>query len=335
MTREEFEARHESLWIEMENLLLVLEGRRRRRPRLLPSVLKDDRPATARFDFLYRAVCRHLVLARQRLYGTDLVQRLNRLALRAHRQLYGRRRNSGQWALTRFLLHGFPAAVRGRARTVGLAALLFFGPLLGMAAAVVVEPWTVHTVLSPQQVRSVESMYDPASDHFSKERPSDTNLGMFGYYIQNNIGIAFRTFAGGVLFGVGAIFFLVYNGIIIGATLGHLTGIGYGQTFFGFVAGHSALELTAIVLAGAAGLDLGWAVVAPGRLTRVEALKRAARSSVTLVYGVLLMLVLAAFVEGFWSPLVHVPSYLKYGVALLLWAGTIAYFSFAGRNDGS
>ena len=88
---------------------------------------------------------------------------------------------------------------------------------------------------------------------------------MLAFYIYNNVRIDFQCFAGGLLFGVGSIFFLVYNGLHIGAVAGHLTRVGYGETFWGFVAGHSSFELLGAVLAGAAGLRIGYALVAPGR----------------------------------------------------------------------
>ncbi len=128
---------------------------------------------------------------------------------------------------------------------------------------------------------------------------------MFGFYIMNNIGIAFQTFASGVLLGLGSLFFLLFNGLMIGSVAGHLTQIGYVQTFWPFVIGHGAFELTAITFAGAAGLKLGWALLAPGRLTRGEALRLAARRSVQLIAGVIVLLLLAAFTEACWSSISH------------------------------
>ncbi|MGC3468390.1 stage II sporulation protein M, partial [Pseudomonas aeruginosa] len=77
--------------------------------------------------------------------------------------------------------------------------------------------------------------------------------------------------------------------------------IGYVQTFWPFVIGHGAFQLTAITFAGAAGLKLGWALLAPRRLTRGEALRLAARRSVQLIAGVNVLLLLAAFTEAYWS----------------------------------
>jgi uncharacterized membrane protein SpoIIM required for sporulation len=118
----------------------------------------------------------------------------------------------------------------------------------------------------------------------------------------------FQTFAGGMLAGVGSAWFLGANGVIIGAVAGYLTQAGFGETFWSFVAGHSALELVAIVLSGAAGFKLGLAVIAPGSLSRKAALIAAARPAVRIMYGVAMMFLGAAFVEAFWSPLTEVRS---------------------------
>ena len=86
---------------------------------------------------------------------------------------------------------------------------------------------------------------------------------MFGHYILNNISIALRTFASGLLAGLGTLLVLLFNGVIIGSVAGHLQHIGHGDPFWRFVAGHGAFELTAIVIAGGAGLQLGMKLLAP------------------------------------------------------------------------
>ena len=163
-------------------------------------------------------------------------------------------------------------------------------------------------------------------------RDSSEDWVMFGYYIMHNIGIAFQTFASGLLFGLGSVFFLMFNGLMIGAVAGHLTYVGNGQTFWSFVIGHGAFELSAIALAGAAGLKLGWALVAPGRLPRTEALRLAARKSVLLVCGVMLFLLIAAFIEAYWSSMTAPSHQTKYLVGAALWLLVVVYLVFAGRR---
>jgi uncharacterized membrane protein SpoIIM required for sporulation len=187
-------------------------------------------------------------------------------------------------------------------------------------------------VVDASQVREFEQMYDPSRRTIGFERDGASDFLMFGYYIRHNIGIGFQTFAGGMLAGVGSLVILAFNGIAIGAVAGHLTRIGYAETFWSFVCGHGAFELTAIVLCGMAGLMLGRALVAPGNLRRSEALRQQARLSVRIIYGATLFLVLAALLEAFWSSSRSIPAEAKYAVATLLWGGVALYFLRAGRS---
>ena len=181
----------------------------------------------------------------------------------------------------------------------------------------------------------MERMYDPDARRLGRfsERGSGDDWVMFGFYIMNNIGIAFQTFASGLLLGLGSLFFLLFNGLMIGGVAGHLTRIGYGEPFWSFVIGHGAFELTAIALAGAAGFKLGWALLAPGRLPRGEALRLAASKAIQLVCGVILFLLLAAFIEAFWSSTTFASPNIKYIVGAGLWVLVLSYLLLAGRRQ--
>ena len=277
----------------------------------------------------YRRLCQSLALAADRRYSPALVDRLNELALRGHHALYRNRGRQGQ-RVAEFMLGGFPALVRQEWRLVASAAALFFGPLLALIAVLQVFPEFVHYLLSPEQIASFHEMYDPASKRLGM-READTNLVMFGFYIWNNVRIGFQTFAGGLAFGVGSIWFLASNGVVIGAVAGYLTEIGYARTFWSFVAGHSSFELIAIVLSGAAGLRLGLAVVAPGDLSRKAALVAAAKPAVRVMYGAAVLFMIAAFVEAFWSPHTAIPFGAKVAVGAAGWVLLASYFAFAGR----
>jgi len=122
------------------------------------------------------------------------------------------------------------------------------------------------------------------------------------------------------------------GGLMIGAIAGHLTELGYIETFWGFVAGHSAFELTGAVLSGAGGLKLGLALIAPGNRSRAAALKENAGVAVRLVYGAAMLTFLAAFIEAFWSPGRDVPFEIKVGVGIFMWLLTWAYLLIAGRQ---
>jgi uncharacterized membrane protein SpoIIM required for sporulation len=123
-----------------------------------------------------------------------------------------------------------------------------------------------------------------------------------------------------------------YNGLLFGAVAGFLVTRGDSERFFSFVVTHSAFELTAIVLSGAAGLKLGHAVLAPGRLTRAQALMRAARETSPVVACFFAMLVIAAAIEAFWSSAGWIAPGVKYAVGGSCWALVLAYLGLQGRG---
>lgn len=316
-----FESRHRPAWECFEASLLTLERGKAKDQR------SDD------FAAGYRHLCQHLALARERGYSSRLIDHLQQLALRGHQQLYRHRSHLGAQILG-FLLAGFPRLVRSEWRSVLTASLVFYGSLITMGVLVYLFPDLVYSILQADQVADMEAMYDPDARRLGRfsERDAGDDWMMFGFYIMNNIGIGFQTFAGGLLFGVGTLFFLFFNGLMIGAVAGHLTSVGYSQTFWSFVIGHGAFELTAITFAGAAGLKLGWALLAPGRLTRGQALRVAAGTSVQLVAGVILLLLIAAFIEAYWSSMTYTTPMVKYLTGAALWTMVLVYFVFAGRG---
>jgi uncharacterized membrane protein SpoIIM required for sporulation len=327
-----FEARHAARWSEFET---ALEGRK---PLGEPRAREHGGAATQyapfpveEFAARYRELCQHLALARDRHYGPDLVDRLNRLALAGHYALYGAR-SSGRNAALDFVLAGFPRLVRAEWRYVTLATLLFFGPLVALTFLVQWQPAIAYYLLAPQEIATMQSMYSSSAERLGA-RAADSDVLMFAYYIWNNVRIGFQTFAGGIAFGLGTLFFLLYNGTVIGAVAGFLTHAGLGQNFWSFVSGHSAMELVAIALSGAAGLRLAHGLVAPGAFSRKQALVRAAQPAVRVMIGAAAMFVIAAFIEGFWSPHRYLPPTGKYAVGIALWVLIAAYFAFAGRGN--
>jgi len=328
----EFERRREGHWLGFERWL-AWAGVRHRRKRRKDAAAADEPPQLdpAAVPDAFRHVCADLALARERQYSNELIERINGLALRGHHALY-RAQARRRPALLAFLARDFPRLVRRDALPVSLAALLFFGPMLLLIAAIQLFPGFASVVLSPEELARFQEMYGPAN-HPLGMRESDTNFGMFAFYIWNNVRIGFQTFAGGLVFGLGSIVFLVMNGIYIGAIAGYLSQVGLGSSFWSFAAGHSAFELCAIALSGGAGLKLGWALLAPGRRTRRTALVAAGREAVRLVLGAALLFFAAALVEAFWSPLNLADPMPKYAVGALLWALVLAYFGFAGRGD--
>jgi uncharacterized membrane protein SpoIIM required for sporulation len=323
MRQEPFEAARLPYWDEYRAQLATLEGQRQR---------TAAAPSLARFPELYRRLCADYALARARHYSPGLIDELHELVRRGYRQLYRPRPRLLRPALD-FMAGGFPRTLRRHATLFWLAAALLFLPMLAMGIAAYRDSELVYSIMETGQVAELESVYDPSNRKpgRSAERQGDTDFMMFGFYIMNNVGIGFRTFASGLILGLGSVFILFFNGLFIGAAAGHLTRLDFGSTFWPFVSGHSAYELTAIAVSGAAGLLLGKALIAPGPRTRLAALRANARDAVTLVGGAALMLLLAAAVEAFWSG-GGAPSGVKYGVGAFGWILVALYLGLAGRG---
>lgn len=318
MKQAHFVARHQASWEALNQWLHT------------PAKARDGKHSE-RFAALYRQLCHHLALARRRGYSPQLQAHLQQLMQLGHAELY--RTPPVPWyRLPLYLLVQFPRTVRAHRGAMGVASLLFWGPLLLALVLLQWRPELASTLLDSGTLAQVEKMYDPSADRLGRDSGSDWQ--MFGFYIYNNISIGLRTFASGLVLGIGALVILLLNGISIGAVAGHLTVIGSGAPFWEFVSSHAPWELTAIVLSGGAGLQLGMRVLAPGQLSRRQALASAGRDGAVIILGVVLMLLLAAFIEAFWSAQTLIPALAKYIASALGWVLLAAWLLLGGRGDG-
>jgi len=309
-----FEAANQAVWSELESLL--------ERPQ---RELDPDR-----FLSLYRLCCEHLALAQSRGFPLHLIERLSAITSRAHQVAY-RQSDPGLKRVVRALLDDFPLMVRKDWPYVALAAALFGLPTIILGLAVYLRPDLIMSVVDRRTAAEFQQMYSPTAHVIGHPRGISSDWMMFGFYIKNNIGIAFQCYATGVLFGVGSVFFLLFNGAFSGAVAGYIASLGFGGTFFPFVATHSAFELSAIVLCGAAGLKLGRSVLLPGRLTRTAALQIAARETSFIVFGAAGMLLIAAVIEAFWSSAVWVTAGAKFSLAAFCWILVLTFFMRRGH----
>lgn len=318
MTQGEFLRRREADWDRMEQTVA------------LP--VKRFKERAGEFPAEFRRLTQDLNTVSAENYDPLLTERLNRLVLDAHRRLYGIR-NLRLAPLLQFAAVGFPRAVRREWRLLVVFLLFFF--LIGLATGLLVnrDPERLGRWFSWSVALGLEQMYDPEAEAFLQPRETSGSADMFGFYVYNNISIAFRTFAGGLLAGVGSLIFFLYNAVFLGAAAGYISALGYHHTFFPFVIGHSAFEMTALVFCAGAGWKLGFSVLAPpSRKGRLAHLKDTGRAMMPLIYGSVLFLVVAAGLEAFWSSAPLEPS-LKYAVGGVLWLLVLLYFLLAGRSE--
>jgi uncharacterized membrane protein SpoIIM required for sporulation len=264
--------------------------------------------------------------ARAQAFGADVTGYLDALVSRGHSALYGPRPYSIQRAV-RLIAEEFPRTLRKNVWYFVAALLLFGVPLLaGYLLALGSEQFAFDVMPREALQQSEESF----SKTLGEGRDVGVNSSMAGFYVQNNVGIAFRCFATGILFGAGSIFFLFYNGLAIGTTVGFVVRNGAGANMLTFMCGHAPFELTAIVIAGAAGLMLGSALVAPGGMTRWGALREASVPVGNLVLGAAAFLLVAAMIEGFWSP-TGIPAPIKWGFSAVGTTFVVLFLAFGGR----
>ena len=325
MTPLQFEQSHQQEWNELQSLLAQLHKSVRARA-------ADGQPiAGERVAALYRRACEQLALARARAYPAYLTDRLEQLTADAHQLIY-QHAELGWSRLKHMVAYDFPRAVRAQSAYLWIALGVFAVPTLVLGYAVYIRPELILTVVDSATAASFQDMYSQSAASIGRSREAQNDWVMFGFYLANNIGVAFQCFASGLFAGVGSLFFLAFNGAYGGAIAGYLTEKGLGSTFYSFVVTHAAFELSAIVLSGAAGLRLGHALLAPGRYTRLQSLVRAAKESAVIIYGVMAMLLIAAALEAFWSSAKWMPPIMKYGVAAICWIAVLSYLTLQGRS---
>jgi uncharacterized membrane protein SpoIIM required for sporulation len=267
-------------------------------------------------------------LAHARLRGGDaaLIAYLNGLVTRAHGLLYAER-GPGSGRLKQFILYGFPALLRRRAPYVFAAAFLFFiGGVIG-AAMTHVNP-DVGRVFLGKRADEPTFYKDLATTLTDAERPADA-----AFLMQNNTRVAIIAFALGILGGVPTLLLLFYNGLPIGslAVLQHNAGM--DLYLWSFLLPHGVPELSAIFIAGGAGMLIGHALVAPGELSRRDAIALAGRDAVRMLLGTVMLFVIAGFVESFVSP-TAMPAPFKFAFAAVSAIALWSYCRLGKNRDG-
>ena len=320
-----FRAEREDDWLRLERLLAKVEKRS-------VKALTDDELLAA--PVLYRQALSSLSVARATSLDLSLVEYLESLSSRAYFFIYGVR--SSLWTrIGRFFAFDWPAAARalGRETLVG-AALLLLGLAVGFWMTSTDPDWVnafVPSGLAGDRGPSASTEALRATLHGG----GDKALSAFATFLfTHNAGIAILAFALGFAFCLPTALLLLYNGCTVGAFLALFVSRGLGVEAFAWLMIHGVTELGATVLAGAAGMRIGWTLAFPGDKTRVEAVAEAGRTAAVLMGGVLVMLFCAGLLEGIGRQLIE-STPIRYAVAAgtaILWPAYL-YLPRAGRGD--
>ena len=282
------------------------------------------------FGRLYRGMTADL--ARARTYGApaSVLRSLERWTGAGHNLLY---RVTGESIVSvrRWMTSGFPKAVRTHHRPILLAVLLLFGPLGISYGLVRSNPVLARYMTSSAMLERAESTPGGDIDAEYVDIPGTLMPLASTSLITNNVQVALLAFAGGVLAGSLTVLLLVFNGVHLGTVLGLYANEGLLGVILAFVFPHGFMELTAICLAGGAGLWLGSAVLVPGRRTRRAALQARGREALSILAGVVGLLVIAGIVEGFYSPS-GLPAAAKFTFGAATAVLLAVYFAAGGRG---
>lgn len=274
---------------------------------------------------LYRATLSALSVARETSLDRALIDYLEALSARAYLFLYGVR---GRLAprLARFFRHDWPAAVRGLWKeTIAAALLLAAGSVAGYLLVMADPGW--FSAMVPGGL--VQGRNPDASAEMLRQaiyqqgKASDGLEIMAGFLFTHNAQMALFCFALGFLLAVPSSLLLIGNGLTLGAFLALYARKGLAGELTGWLCIHGTTELFAIILSGAAGIRIGWAMAFPGRLSRLDAMAAAGRQAGLVMAGVVLMLFAAALLEGFARQLVlnEAARYAIGGLMLAIWLG--------------
>jgi uncharacterized membrane protein SpoIIM required for sporulation len=277
----------------------------------------------------YRRAAADLAYAQTHFAGSTTQAYLNRVVGQAHGELYGvaPHRLAAAW---RFLARDYPRLLRREWKAIAVAGALMIGAA--------VAGWVVvHTDNALARLMLPEGFRDISPGNLAQtQKMNAASAGLYpimGAQIGvNNVQVAIMAFAGGMTFGVLTVYAMLQNGAMIGVLGAMFTSAGAGLPFFALIAPHGSLELPAIVIAGGAGLKMGAALLFPGDLPRSAALRAAAPVAARLLLGTVPLFILAAAIEGFFTP-TGVAAPIKIAVGAVMFALLVAYVVVPGRGD--
>ncbi|MEK3889362.1 stage II sporulation protein M [Bacillus sp. FSL K6-3431] len=307
MNTKQFVQQHREEWKQLEQMVTALHKKR--------STITGAK--IDQFYRLYQKAAQNLSYAQTYFPNEEITPYLNGLVAKSHNLLY-KDQISSMKQVGHFLSTTFIRLLSEQWKFVIVAMLLFVLGALGSFFSVINDPQNMYAILPADIAQGV----DPGSLG-SSDGQVDSSV-MSASIMTNNIQVAILAFAGGVTFGLLTVYVLIYNGIIIGALAALFWHHEKTYEFWAYILPHGMIELTAIFIAGGAGLLMGYKLFVPGQFSRGFQLKTQAKRSIQLILGTIPLFVIAGLIEGFITP-AAISLEAKYAVAFITVIGLILY----------
>jgi len=276
---------------------------------------------------LYRQTAADLATVRTDPSAQNYALKLNDLLARAHNIIYSGAPSRPGRIFSFFLLE-YPRIFRRNLALVGLSTGLFaFAAVVGVLLTVR-DPAFELSILGHHMVETIERREMWTHSILSIKPLASSSI------MTNNLSVSFTTFAAGITAGIGTLYMIAFNGLLIGVIGAACAISGMSLGLWSFVAPHGVLELPAIFIAGAAGFRIAQGLLFPGVLPRRLALSQAGGEAIRLLIGVIPMLIIAGVIEGFLSPSGMAVS-LKFAFAAALFILLLVYLFRAGQTAKS
>jgi uncharacterized membrane protein SpoIIM required for sporulation len=260
----------------------------------------------------YRQVLHDHALAGSRFPGTAAARRLQSLAVEGTRRLTGE--GQERPGLVHFFARTFPRAFQRHLDVTGLAVALFLLATAWGLAIATLRPALGVSMLGPKAIQGLEEGTLWTDDLVTTVPPALSSSGI----ATNNISVALSAWSGGILAGLIPLYVILLNGLMLGSIFGVTLHYSMAGELLEFISAHGPLEITLILVAAAAGLAIGRALVTAGDRPRALAVRDAGRDALAVLLGCLPWFVVLAVVEVFVSPSPELPVSLKVTLGLAL-----------------
>jgi uncharacterized membrane protein SpoIIM required for sporulation len=273
---------------------------------------------------LYQRVSTHLSMLRSASSDSALIGRLSTLVARARAAVTGAHAPLTS-ELIRFSTVSFPVVAYRAWRWWLATAVAFFAVAAVIALWVISSPEVQSTIGTPSEI-------DELVNHDFASYYSEHSAAAFGLQVWvNNSWVAAKCIAFSVVLGVPIPIVLFENAANLGVVAGLMLQAGKGDVMLGLLVPHGLLELTAVFLAAAAGMRLGWSVISAGNRPRGQVLAEQGRAVVAVAVGLVVVLLVSGSIEAVVTPS-PLPTFLRIGIGILAEAGFLAYVVYFGRR---